>query len=28
VSGGGGLSGVDMSDDDNVDMSLFFSHGS
>ncbi|KAF1748388.1 hypothetical protein GCK72_024855 [Caenorhabditis remanei] len=27
VSSGGGLSGVDMSDDNNVDMDLFLSHG-
>ncbi|KAF1761686.1 hypothetical protein GCK72_009942 [Caenorhabditis remanei] len=27
VSGGSGLSGVDVSNDDDVDMNLFFSHG-
>lgn len=27
VSSGGGLSGVDMSNDDNVNMNLFLSHG-
>jgi hypothetical protein len=27
VSSGGGFAGVDMADDDDVDMSLFFTHG-
>jgi len=27
VTGGGGLTGIDVADDDDVDMSLFFSHG-
>ena len=27
VTSGGGLAGVDVADDDNVDMSLFLSHG-
>ena len=27
VTGGGGLAGVDVTDDDDVDMSLFLAHG-
>jgi hypothetical protein len=27
VTGGGGLAGVDVSDDDDVDVSLFLTHG-
>jgi hypothetical protein len=26
VTGGGGFTGIDVTDDDDVDMSLFFSH--